>query len=142
MDVLWNLQYLLPSPKFGGCVEHNTQEEYEALRWEDERPKPTWEELSAVVVPPTTQQILDTIEGIITQGQNAMAEAPLPEAIQKQIFDLEVFVQNYVKRKAYQLAVDTINGFVIPDGTPGVTDGQRVQVDTLKGLLLAVFNAV
>lgn len=84
---------------------------------------------------------LEAIEEIITQGQNAMAEAPLPKEIQKQIYDLEPFIQNYYRRGATQLILDAINGFSIPEDYPNVTDGQRAQVDALKAQMLAVFNA-
>ncbi len=47
MDVVWTLQYLLSAPQFGGCIEENQEEEYDALRWEDERPKPSWAEIVA-----------------------------------------------------------------------------------------------
>ena len=33
--------------KYGGCTEFNTKGEYSKLRWEDERPQPTWAELRA-----------------------------------------------------------------------------------------------
>lgn len=83
---------------------------------------------------------LDQLEELISQGQIAMTEAPLPEAIQKQIFDLEVFIQNYYRRGAISLIVDSINSFAIPNGYPGVTDGQRGQVAYLKGQMLEVFS--
>lgn len=83
---------------------------------------------------------LEALEAIISQGQNAMAEAPLPLLIQKQIFDLEVFAQKYYQRGAVQLIVDAINAFAIPDGYPNVTDGQRVQVGQLKGAMLQLFQ--
>ena len=66
MDVAWTLQFLLPAPCFGGCIEYERpvqdengqstgefynlsdeeiKQQYENLRWEDERTKPSWDEL-------------------------------------------------------------------------------------------------
>lgn len=83
---------------------------------------------------------LDQLEEIITQGQNAMAEAPLPDDLQKEIFDLEVFVQNYYRRNAINLIRASIESFTIPPERTDVTDGQRTQVDALKAQMLAVFG--
>lgn len=47
MDVLLALAHLRPAPKFGGSLTANTREAYEAIRWEDERPKPSWSDLEA-----------------------------------------------------------------------------------------------
>ena len=33
--------------KYGGVTQFNTKGEYSKLRWEDERPQPTWAELRA-----------------------------------------------------------------------------------------------
>jgi len=33
--------------KYGGCTEFNTKEEFDKLRWNDVRAKPTWLELTA-----------------------------------------------------------------------------------------------
>jgi len=84
---------------------------------------------------------LDQLEALITQGQIAMEEAPLPKELRKQIFDLEILVQNYYKRGDTDLILDAIASFEIPDGYPGVTQGQRAQVEALKTQMLAVFNA-
>ena len=43
MDVVWTLQYLLPAPQYGGAIEHHTEAEYNAIRWEDNREKPSWD---------------------------------------------------------------------------------------------------
>lgn len=47
MDVALCL-HLMASPqyKYGGSVTENTEASYNAIRWEDERPKPTWQELT------------------------------------------------------------------------------------------------
>lgn len=45
IDIALTLDYLLPNTKYGGAFEFNTKEEYDALRWEDSRTKPTWSEI-------------------------------------------------------------------------------------------------
>jgi hypothetical protein len=46
MNVAIAIDRLLPGAKFGG-VAGKTLDEYEALRWEDARPKPTWAAIQA-----------------------------------------------------------------------------------------------
>jgi len=84
---------------------------------------------------------LEQLEAIITQGQIAMEEAPLPLDIQKEIYDLEVFISNYYRRGASALIVAGIESFIIPAERTDVTEGQRAQVEALKTKMLAVFNA-
>jgi hypothetical protein len=45
MDVALAIELAVPKAKYGGSTTSNTKEQYNALRWEDERKKPTWEEL-------------------------------------------------------------------------------------------------
>ena len=85
---------------------------------------------------------LDQLEALITQGQLAMEEAPLPADIQRQIFDLEVFVQNYYRRGAINLVQSAIEEFSIASDRTDVTEEQRAQVENLKSLMLGVFNVV
>lgn len=80
IDVIWILQHLLPSPQFGGCIEYerpiqdengvNTgefytftedevQAQYDVLRWEDSRIKPSWNDLVAAW--PDAQLTIDPI---------------------------------------------------------------------------------
>jgi len=98
------------------------------------------DELLAFLNPPPAP--MAQLEAIITQTQLAMTDTPLPDDIQKQIFDLEVFVQNYYRRGAYDLITETINGFVIPDDDARVSQDQRAGVNAAKALMLAVFNGL
>jgi ferric-dicitrate binding protein FerR (iron transport regulator) len=45
MDLAYTIHCLVPGAIYGGSTSANTQEAYDALRWEDERPKPTWAEI-------------------------------------------------------------------------------------------------
>lgn len=85
---------------------------------------------------------LDQLEQLISQGQQGMVSNPLPADIQKQIFDMEVFIQNYYHRGAVSLIVTSIQGFVIPDDRTDVTTEQRNIVFQLKTQMLEVFNAL
>ncbi len=48
MDISLILDYLIPNAKYSGSLTPNTKETYDALVWEDERLKPTWEEILQV----------------------------------------------------------------------------------------------
>lgn len=45
IDIALTLDYIYPKTKYGGCFQNNTEEEYNSIRWEDERKKPLWEEI-------------------------------------------------------------------------------------------------
>ncbi len=85
---------------------------------------------------------LTLVEQGITQGQALMSANPLPLDLQKQIFDLELFIQNYYKRGAIGLILESLQGFVIPDDRIDVSSEQRAIIAQLKAQMLAVFNAL
>ena len=45
MDVALVLDKLIPTAQYSGSLTANTQEAYENLFWEDERAKPSWEDI-------------------------------------------------------------------------------------------------
>ncbi len=45
MDIALVLESLLPACQYGGSLTTNTEEAYNNIRWDDERPKPSWEEI-------------------------------------------------------------------------------------------------
>ena len=47
MDIALVLDSLVPAGKWQGSVTANTEEAYNNIRWNDERSKPTWEEVQA-----------------------------------------------------------------------------------------------
>ncbi|MCK9324154.1 MAG: hypothetical protein M0P69_01520 [Bacteroidales bacterium] len=66
-DVALAIEALVPQAKYGGSTTSNSKQQYDSLRWEDVRKKPTWEELEAVVIPepevvPTLEQRLKSVE--------------------------------------------------------------------------------
>ena len=89
---------LLPAAQYGG-VPGSTEEEYNALRWEDERTKPTWQAIQEawvlVQVDLANEVVLiqlsatdttmprpleDVIDLLITK--NTIIKADLPQAVQ------------------------------------------------------------
>jgi hypothetical protein len=83
---------------------------------------------------------MEQLEAIITQGQIAMTDAPLPDDIQKEIYNLEVFVQNYYRRGAIPLILSAIENFSIAAERTDVTENQRTLVSALKVQMLEVFD--
>jgi hypothetical protein len=47
LDIALCLHLLVPNAQYGGSLTANTESSYEDLRWGDNRPKPTWQELQA-----------------------------------------------------------------------------------------------
>ena len=45
MNVERCLDKLVPAAKYGGVAFPNTEEAYNSIRWEDERSKPTWQDI-------------------------------------------------------------------------------------------------
>ena len=67
MDIALAIEQLVPNAQYGGSTTSNSKGQYDSLRWEDVRKKPTWEELEAVVIPipevvPTIEQRLKAVE--------------------------------------------------------------------------------
>ena len=50
MDIALAIDRLIPAAKYRGSVTANTEESYNTIRWNDARPKPTFEELLNVWV--------------------------------------------------------------------------------------------
>ncbi|MCE3234526.1 MAG: hypothetical protein K0Q50_706 [Vampirovibrio sp.] len=48
MDIAYSLDQLVPAAQYRGSLTANTQQAYEAITWEDEREKPTWEAIQEV----------------------------------------------------------------------------------------------
>lgn len=47
MDIALAIEALVPQANYFGSTTSNTKADFEALVWNDERPKPTFEELKA-----------------------------------------------------------------------------------------------
>jgi hypothetical protein len=98
MDIALCIDKLLPAAQYGG-VPGKTEEEYNALRWEDDRTKPTWQAIQdawvLVQVDIANEIVLrqlsatdttiprpleDVIDLLITK--NTIIKADLPQAVQ------------------------------------------------------------
>ena len=89
IDVIYTLTNIMPTPLFGGCIDYerpvlnedgsgtgqfvpvsdeDIKAQYDALRWEDSRPKPTWDELVAFAqANPPIPPLLDRLAAIVDQ---------------------------------------------------------------------------
>ena len=67
MDIALCIEKLLPAAKYGGSTTANTKEAYDKLRWEDERKKPTWQDILDVwaVIEKEPEVEKETIEQLI-----------------------------------------------------------------------------
>jgi hypothetical protein len=45
MDVALAIELIYKDAQWGGSLTDNSKESFDALRWEDERTKPTWKQL-------------------------------------------------------------------------------------------------
>ena len=68
LDIALCIEKLIPAARYGGSVTDNSKKSYDALRWEDERKKPTWEQIvdiwkviesEPVIEPETTEQLVE-----------------------------------------------------------------------------------
>jgi hypothetical protein len=55
---------------------------------------------------------------------------------------LEIFIQNYYRRGAMNLIVESVQGFAISVNRTDITEAQRGIVTQLKNQMLGVFNAL
>lgn len=45
MDLALSIEKIYSAAQYGGSTTANTKEAFDKLRWEDERKKPTWQEI-------------------------------------------------------------------------------------------------
>jgi len=138
MDVIHTLTTLVPSPLFGGCVDYerpilnedgsgtgefvpvsdeDVRTQYEALRWEDERPKPTWEQLEAAW--PAAQLTMVPLNQRLEQAFMAMLPAHLGQPymtndVIRHIGQAKLVVTEYNRLEQYALAAGTILSLDLP----------------------------
>jgi len=85
-NVALALDRLLPAAQYGNSLTANTEAAYNALRWQDDRPKPNWADIVAAgeamlaeaAAPPLSTQL----EAVLKQaGQALTSQTPTPEII-------------------------------------------------------------
>jgi hypothetical protein len=70
-DLALAIEILVPQAKYGGSTTSNTEAQFNSLRWEDERKKPTWAELGQAwskyvpKVEVTIEQRIKTLEDTV-----------------------------------------------------------------------------
>jgi hypothetical protein len=50
MKISAAINALLPQAEYSGMIDNNTKKEYDAIKWNDKREKPTWKALKAASV--------------------------------------------------------------------------------------------
>jgi hypothetical protein len=68
IDLALALHVLVPEAKYGGSVTSNNKEAFDAIRWEDMRDKPKWEDVEVLLgspwqepSPPTMEEMLEAL---------------------------------------------------------------------------------
>jgi hypothetical protein len=62
VDITSSLDQLVPAAKYVGTLTGNTESDYNALLWEDERPKPTWEEIQVKALEIARTVVLEKLD--------------------------------------------------------------------------------
>ena len=95
-DVATALETLVPAAKYGGSLTANTREAFDALRWEDDRPKPSWDDVEAAMTPDPAEALAREREGMVCsrfQAKAALLQAGLLDQVQVAVDDAEPFVR-------------------------------------------------
>ena len=142
-DIALTLDFLLPGSKYRGSLTENTQQAYNAITWLDERTKPTWGEIQAAAntAEIASKPVVELLDELIASGELQMANNPLPDDVQEQIYDLRTLVLTYPAHKK-NLILRKVNAFALPtEGErPEITAQQRAIVANLKSSMLQLLN--
>ncbi len=112
MDVALALDELVPAACRGGSLTDNTREQYDALRWEDDRPKPTWEQLVAA-----WEARQPEIEREDFKEARRKAVATITVELDGQVFDGNEASQSRMARAILALADGEETPWVLHDNT-------------------------
>ena len=145
IDVIWTLQHLLPSPQFGGCIEYerpiqdengvNTgefytfteaeiQAQYNGLRWEDERVKPSWDDLIAAW--PTAQSTINPLEQLKELFKN------LPVEVRASFSPIRSQVLAALNENDFELALYLINQVSVPTELQATKDQMITLIESME----------
>ncbi|GEM_PF-4577483 len=84
MDVALAIDGLVPAAKYGGSVTDNSKKSFDALLWEDARPKPTWGSITAWWDANGAQVMEDqAAEDLITAEARQMVQEMAVERLKK-----------------------------------------------------------
>lgn len=99
MDVALAIDALIPGAQYGGSVTANTREAFDGIRWDDTRPRPTWEELQSVVIPAPVPQSITR-----RQARLALLQAGHLSAVESAIASIADPAQQMAARIEYENA--------------------------------------
>lgn len=78
IDIRMALEQIGRGWQFGGSVTGGTQQAWDAVTWEDSRPKPTWDELCAAhatILPVPGPPVIITSDNITMFDADALCQA-------------------------------------------------------------------
>lgn len=61
MDIALILDKLVPAARYGGSLTDNTKAQYDNLNWEDERNKPSWDDIQSAWVNTEKESNAETV---------------------------------------------------------------------------------
>lgn len=105
VDVAAALDVLAYGAEYRGSLTANTQEAYEAIVWEDERPKPSWEEIESVVIIPKLSK----------SEQLTLAYKQLPVEKRAKYGGIMVQAKVFVEEGDYEAAAFQLNRLVVTE---------------------------
>jgi hypothetical protein len=122
MDVAIALEILVPAACRGGSLTDNTRAQYEALRWEDERPKPTWAELESAWAAQQPELARENFKECRRQ-----AVAAITVEVDGMVFDGNEVSQNRMARAILSLEDDEQTTWVLHDNAPAQVNKATLQ---------------
>ena len=111
IDIRLALEQLGTGWKFGGSVTDGTQQAWDAVDWEDERPQPSWAELCAAHATATTAAQFTSLR--------AARDARLTSTDKMLLPDYPISADSLAEVKAYRAALRDLpdqTGAPWPDG--------------------------
>jgi len=131
IDAALALETLLPSAVYGGSLTAGTEASYNAIVWEDARPKPAWSEIEAAAA----QAALPTADDVRAEAQRRiMALAGARDADH-----LALLISN-ATREAIRLQEIKIAHLSAPESQPDWTGEQATRAAGLLAMDAAIEN--
>lgn len=126
MDVALALDVLVPGAQYGGSLTANTEEVYDAIIWQDERQKPSWEAIQSAQLPqdPLSKQLEDLFIQALQEHGNA-----LPPNTEGDLFILKAGITEMLKFNRLAAAKAKIESVLLPD-----------VLEPIRSAMLAKFN--
>ncbi|MGX9570797.1 tail fiber assembly protein [Pseudomonas sp. CFBP 5748] len=113
MDVSMAIEWLVPAAQYFGSLTDNTRDSFEMLSWNDERPKPTWENVEFAWEESQKPNVSDLADKALARRDEllvaaALRIAPLQDAVD--LGDETPEEETYLKQwKQYRVALNRIS---------------------------------